>query len=164
MGELVNNTQLELSAEELRSLTDWPDSLIEDYLAISRQLIQVTTETQITIEQTSLTLSSVERVSSQVRGLAQQLSSLTNQVSNAQVDPKVRQHSKALGNQMELIAQNLADIASLRSGQLGLDKGLGDQMEAIAGNLSGIAVERSARRRLEGSLGAKVMARVMLRA
>jgi len=33
-----------LSATELRSLTDWPDSLVEDYLTLFENLIKLATE------------------------------------------------------------------------------------------------------------------------
>lgn len=134
MGELVNDTLLELSAEELRAMTDWPAALIEDYLAISRQVVQVTSETNIVIEQTTVSLSAIEAVRSRVNNLTQGLKNVTELASSAKVDPKVRQHTRSLQNQMGLIAQNL----------------------------SGIAGERSSRRRLERQLPAKVMARVVL--
>ena len=134
MAELANNTQLELSAEELQAMTDWPDALIEDYLAISRQLVQVTSETTIVIEQTAVSLSSIELVSSRVRNLTQKLNSVAELASTAKANPKVRAHTRSLQNQMELLAQNLASIA----------------------------IERSGRLRLERQLPAKIMARVVL--
>jgi hypothetical protein len=44
-----NNTALDLSAHELRDLTQWPDSVIEEFLSLSRTLVQVSTQVNLTV-------------------------------------------------------------------------------------------------------------------
>ena len=118
----------------MRELTNWHDALIEDYLAISREVVQVTSETTIVIEQTAVSLSAIELVSSSARNLTQRLNSVAELASATKVNPKVRAHTRSLQNQIELIAQNLTSVS----------------------------VERSARHRLARQLPARIMARVVM--
>lgn len=46
----ISNSFLSLSAQDLRELTDWPDPLIEDYLAILRSLLSIATIVDVDIE------------------------------------------------------------------------------------------------------------------
>ena len=44
MVDLIETPGLDFSADELRTLTDWPDAVIEDYLELTRSVTQITQE------------------------------------------------------------------------------------------------------------------------
>lgn len=73
----ISNSFLSLSAQDLRELTDWPDPLIEDYLAILRNLLSIATIVDEDIEgQISANMGLIQIALGKLTGVQKQIADL----------------------------------------------------------------------------------------
>lgn len=134
MVEEVENRELQLSAEELRQMTDWPDPLIEEFLALIQGIVQITQNTNITIENISLVETGLNALRARVNNLTQALETLENQQALSKVPSDIRRNR-----------QHIADLFGL-----------------AAETAIGLQKERAARKRAESLIASYILSEAML--
>lgn len=180
MANQIENGQLELSAEELREFTDWPDPLIEEFLSLVRGVVEITQTVNIVVEEISVAGGGVAKLTSRVNDLSGRIYNLESAASLARVNAKLRSlegEVKALQNsesqnpvnaKLRQLAKQVKDIENAASldnfnrASRAFAKKLDAAENAASGLLSQLMQERSQRLRLERLLPAQIMARVMI--
>lgn len=85
----MTDRNLRLSADDLRQMTDWPDALIEDYLAISGVLVITSTTVNSVVQEFVSVSSSVDQQNALIVRLGKEIAELSESVSSLSADKKV---------------------------------------------------------------------------
>jgi hypothetical protein len=115
MAELLTNQTSQLSATEVREFTGWDDPMIEDYLSLSAQVVQMTSEVIINIETTSNFNSSMGDVAARVRKLDREVADLYSIASQYKNQAKIRQIMGRLADEAANVSLILSQIGKIEA-------------------------------------------------
>ena len=154
----INSTALQLSADELRSLTKWPDSVIIEFLSLTGAVSDITNNINIVINNVDSVMTMEAQNLPMIQALRNAQASIQQQVDSLNAIPaKVagirRDLSNALHDQAEAISGWEALVAALKAKISAQDIVIDNLIQQVSvvdpGLLARITRERDARLDLE---------------